>query len=142
MDEHINKPAICKWLNNGGAEIVLDVLRRNGWEIETLTGDDWEFVDDGVVVGSRNHKKMYICGTKGPWAQAFFAAMLYNGHEPARDTSRGSHELQMIREGDQFYEPCIWLCYNFIDQIRISSEVTIAHMNAVSAAGPVGGVST
>lgn len=67
-----DKATVDAWLNNGGAEIVLETLRRRGWDIEILMGDDWPYVDEVVVVADRETATMGISGYKSPWQQAFF----------------------------------------------------------------------
>lgn len=136
-----DKATVDAWLNDGGAEIVLETLRRRGWDIKIQTGDDWEYVDDVVVVGDWENACMRISGEKSPWHQAFFAVLVNRRACPIRDraiASRGiwtDFFIPMLRENDKFYTCSISLCYIEIDEIRTSSEATIACMAARAAAG-------
>ena len=41
MNDYIpDKPTVDAWLINGGAEIVLEVIRRKGWKVEVLPEDN------------------------------------------------------------------------------------------------------
>lgn len=129
--EH-DKATVDAWLNRGGAEIVLETLRRRGWDIKIQTGDDWEFVDDVVVVGNREAARMEINGKKNPQKQAFFAILVYRRERPVRDRARAFRNswtefcFPMLKESDNFLECSISLCYYEIDEIRTSSEATAA----------------
>lgn len=127
-----DKATVDAWLNNGGAEIVLETLRRRGWDIEILMGDDWPYVDKVVVVADRETATMEISGYKSPWQQAFFAVLVdrrdypIGGSGEDRRDYRKKFMFPMLNESDKFFPCSIDLCYRYIDEIRTSSEATIA----------------
>ena len=123
-----DKATVDAWLNNGGAEIVLETLRRRGWDIEILMGDDWPYVDDVVVVANRETGTMEINGYKSPCQQAFFAILVERRETPTESSRDYRKEFMMpiLREGDKFLVIVRDLCYHDIDEIRTSSEATIA----------------
>ena len=123
-----DKATVDAWLNNGGAEIVLETLRRRGWDIEILMGDDWPYMDDVVVVANRETGTMEINGYKSPWQQALFAILVERRETPTESSRDYRKEFMMpiLREGDKFLVIVRDLCYHDIDEIRTSSEATIA----------------
>ncbi len=137
--EH-DRATVDAWLSNGGAEIVLETLRRRGWDIKIKVKGDWPYMDDVVVVGDRKAACMEISGEKSPWQQAFFAILVDRRYHPIRDGAAASRDwraefyLPIFKESDRFYTGSISLCYSAIDEIRTSSEATIARMTAISAA--------
>jgi len=129
-----DKPTVDAWLLNGGAEIVLEAIRRMDWTIEVLTGKDLVSLDDDdiVVCASRVSNIISINGAKSPWQQAFFAVAAVNRRDPIPDkpqdfdTRQKNWKYPFFRENDKFLESSIYLCYSFIDKIRIASEATVS----------------
>lgn len=75
---------------------------------------------------------MEISGYKSPWQQAFFAVLVdrrdypIGGSGEDRRDYRKKFMFPMLNESDKFFTCSIDLCYRYIDEIRTSSEATIA----------------
>ena len=134
MNDYIpDKPTVAAWLINGGAEIVLEVIRRKGWKVEVLPEDNWDFLPEIVVVADRVRNTMEINGAKGPYIQAMFAAAVVRDacvvpDKPYRDREEvwRRRYYPMLFEHDKFCEGSISLCTHFCDSIRLSSEATLS----------------
>lgn len=59
-----------EWLDSGGAEIVLEVVRCTGWTVEVCDAETWEFLPDIVSFGNRDDCLVSVNGVMPPWLQA------------------------------------------------------------------------
>lgn len=125
-----DKTTVDAWLLNGGAEIVLEVIRRKGWTVEVVPEDNWDFLSEIVVVADRVCNTMEINGGKSPYQQAMFAAAVVRNvyvvpDKPYRDSDEAWRRryYPMLFERDRF---TVSICTYFCDSIRLSSEATIS----------------
>ena len=126
MSDYKKKPAVDAWLLNGGAEIVLEVIRRMGWTVEVVPSEQWLFIPEIVVSADRKCESIEINGGKSPYQQAVFAVAAVERHDPARTQCRKNWYYPLFSEKDEFFASALWLCYNFIDKIRLGSEATVS----------------
>lgn len=99
MEYKPNIEAVEAWLNAGGSEIVFDVIRRKGWEVNVSTR--WELDPDFVAISSRKkgHEHTDVNGNRSGYEQtaavlsAFFGVTSYGFH--------GCGKYPIFKAGDQ-----------------------------------------
>lgn len=129
--EH-DKATVDAWLLNGGAEIVLEVIRRKGWTVEVVPVDEWEFLPDVVVAADRVHGEISVNGAASPYHQAMFAAAVVEGIDAVPDEPESFSagwkrwKYPLFCEHDKFLKCSTSRCTSFCDKIRLSSEATIS----------------
>lgn len=122
------------WLNAGGAEIVLEVVRRLGWSVEVESAEKWDLQSDIVAVGDRNENTVWVNGESSPWLQAVatvaIARSRFKLSVPYGDIE---YSMPFFHAGELLDENEVHDIDRFIDMARYSSEATISLM--VSADG-------
>ena len=133
-----DKAVVDAWLLNGGAEIVLEVIRRTGWKVDVIPADDWEFLPEIVIVADRIHNTIEINGAKSPYMQAIFSVAVVRDvyvvpNKPYRDHDEAwcRRRYPMLFESDRF---TVSICTHFCDSIRLSSEATLSLIGRGKAA--------
>ena len=123
-----------EWLDSGGAEIVLEVVRRIGWTVEVYDAEEWNFLDNIVSVGDRDNYRIEINGAMPPWQQAVAAVATADSHF-RRFESYSACKFPFFYDGDMPGELEVGEINEFIDRVKFSSEIAIALMSEALAAG-------
>jgi len=109
------------WLDAGGAEIIFDAVRRQGWTVEVVT-EDWEFLPEIVSTVDLKGQKVWIDGTKSPYDQVCAVLAAFD-KVPV-------YGWPMYRIGDdtRMFKPTFWDINQFCITARCASEATIARL--------------
>lgn len=113
------------WLESGGADIVMEVIRRTGWIVNVADTGEWAFLPNIVALGFRdpNIANIYINGEMPPWLQAVAAVSIAETHfkQFSKEDSR-----PFFYDDEKLDELVIYDINEFIDRIRYASEIAIS----------------
>lgn len=113
------------WLNAGGAEIVLEVVRRMGWTVEVAS--EWDLHPDIISIGNSEKCAINVDGTKKPYLQAVaVVATAVNEFFRRFDLDSTEWKFPIFYVGEKLYSSDAGEIERFIETVRYSSEATIA----------------
>lgn len=118
-----------EWLDSGGAEIVLEVVRRMGWTVEVRDAETWEFLPDIVSFGNRDDCLISVNGAMPLWLQA--VAVVATSHSIFKKLPGSSYmdgNLPFFHYGELLDKLTVHQIDRFIDGVRFTHEATLAVM--------------
>lgn len=126
------------WLESGGADIVMEVIRRTGWTVDVGDTEEWDFLPNIVAIGNRNPNiaDIWINGEKPPWLQAVAAVSIAETY-----FKRFSEEecRPIFYDDEKLDELEVYGINEFIDRIRYASEIAISLAGTMVPGARIGG---
>lgn len=124
-----------EWLDSGGAEIVLEVVRHIGWTVDVIDAEEWQFLPEIVSIGYRKEYEIWINGAMAPWQQAVAAVAVADSHFKRIGCSYKECLRPVFHDGEMPDEFVVAQINEFIDRVRSGSEATVAQMRAGMTVG-------